>query len=317
MSEGNDKDGAHQGICGGILRRSTSENYSCLGSVNIVTPPSMRALAFGAIVLLMTAALVLLLTPYDERLKAGGMLLPDSGLIILSARTAGRVSSLPHGLSSTVVSDEVIAELDADDESRHNGLTGTALLGSLEHERKAIENGVRLGWDEARQKAQSADELKAAQLNLLSSIQTQIELQTEQVESYAAVERRSAPLVQNGYVTRTEYDQQRVATVGARIRLADLRKEKTTAQKQLASIASDLRDAEMTASRFEAQSRQAMEKVAQQIVSSAANASQVYRSPVNGAVASMAVKVGQLRLNLQVQHPLTSRVSACPGITTI
>ncbi|KVL05196.1 anibiotic ABC transporter [Burkholderia ubonensis] len=267
--------------------------HKLMGTVGLYSPP-YRWLTIGIVTLLTLAIVVFFVFgTYTKREHVVGQLLPTKGLMTVAPPLAGTVidtyvregQMVSAGAELMAVSSEV---------ATHLGGTREMVDQQLKIQR------LRFQADLADQ-AQLSDEAqrglreRAVALNdQLAQIALQRKQRTRQVELAQQQLAKLQSMLEQGYVSNSQVEQQEGAVLDAQTRLQDLARQRLDAQQQLDQIRQQLRELPLNTRNQQNNIERKLAEVDQSIAENEARRAVILRAPQAGVVAALLAKPGQI-----------------------
>lgn len=264
-----------------------------LGTIRLATPLSHRLLSACALLIAATLIAFAVFGQYTRRERTSGTLVPASGLIEVPAAAAGVVTRVLVDQGASVHAGDSLVALSSDHISAALGDTATIVGDQLKLQRARID--IDLADQDKLQKAQSAalNERIGMLRAQLSQIDAQTTIQQQAARNARALLAKVQPLLDKGYISALQVQQQEAATLEAEAQLKALARQRIDAQQQVATQQEQLTQLPLTidAQRHEFERKRAEidESIAQNEVTRAA----VLRAPQDAIVSSVMVKPGQ------------------------
>lgn len=261
------------------------------GAVILATPLSVKVIGFLLTATIFGAAAFAANATYARKATVPGFLVPDQGLIRVTAPAAGTLKSVVVHEGDVVKAGDHLAVLDLSAE------TASGNVG------KTVEEGMKFEAVAARSKAVSRlaslqVELDQVKIRLskseseLKEIVTQVQLQTQRVQLAKADLDRAMQIVARGYMPRRELDTRRVTFLVAQQELSSVRRQQSAIEREVSDLRARLVaiPIDMAGARSEEQSAAAA--LSQRKAESEARRLQFVTAPVAGRIAALPVTTG-------------------------
>ncbi len=230
---------------------------------------------------------------YTRREHVVGSLVPQAGLLVVNARTAGTLSKLNVAEGSEVSSGDALLTISGDRSSVSMGETAAAISTQLRLVKARLESAVA---DASRMGEEQADDLRMQQRMLRSQIRQidgQTDIEGRQVRDLSALLHRLQALGTKGYVSALDIQQQRTQELGAEAQVKSLMRQRSDSERQLGSIGAQLAQLPLvTAEKLNDLQRQ-MAQNEQALVQNEADRATVLHAPESGIVSAVLIKQGQ------------------------
>lgn len=271
-----------------------TQSQSALGVIFIAAPPSRWWLSGLAAALGATIIAFLYLGHYTRRESVTGQLVPGTGLHTLRASSAGTVTVLYVHDGQLVKKGDALAELTTEQDSTVLGQTHALVSQALDTQRQRLRADLQNQTALTQQQSASLHAKIALLRSQLTQLDGQLRLQTQQVDSNQNLLNRFQPLLEKGYASALQIQQQQAALWDAQAQYKtlvrqqlDTRQQLDAAQQQLAQLPLD------EASKRNDTERQ-LATVAQSMAQNEMGRAVVLRSPSDGVVTSVLLQPGQM-----------------------
>ncbi|KAF6661922.1 HlyD family efflux transporter periplasmic adaptor subunit [Pantoea sp. EKM101V] len=264
-----------------------------LGSVALYCPP------FRWVIITLVCMLVAILTAfcifgsYTKRETAKGVLVPENGMMTITAMSAGTVIALPVREGDRLKKGSQIATVSSEISTRY-GSTREAIARQLELQKQGLNNQL-LNLDEL-----NSETLKSLQekVNLLGQQSVELEKiyrqRTQQIQLSKNQLNKIAAMRREGYASNTQVEQQQNDLLDAGIRLQDVARQRIDVRQQLAQARQQLREQPITYSQQKNDLQQKLSEITQSMMENESRRSVELRTPEKGTVSAVLVKQGQV-----------------------
>lgn len=270
-----------------------AQQPTLLGAVRLATPVSQQA--WGLLSAVTTAAIVawLFLGHYTQREHVTGVLVPQAGLLNVTARSAGTIVRLNVTSGMQVQAGQVLLAISADRSSEAMGDTDAVIdaqLRSQESQTRATLQGLPL-----QVAVQSKDfSTRIAMLRgQITQTDSQLDLQSEEAASAMQLLARMGPLVQRGDVSTVEYDQYRDTALSDQASVKGLHSQRLGIEQQVSSLEAQLAQLPITTAATAHQLRGQLAQLDAQLAQSEVDRDSVVHAARAGTISSLLVKTGQ------------------------
>ena len=265
-----------------------------LGPVALYCPPFRWLIV--AMVCALTIALVgfCSLGSYTKRETAKGVLTPETGIMTITAMTAGTVTALPVREGRGIKKGERIATVSSEISTARYGQTREAIARQLESQSQGVTQqltNLEQRNVEALKSLQERSSLLAQQTTELDTIyrqrQRQIALSQKQVDKMTAMRAE-------GYASNTQVEQQESELLDAKVRLQDVARQRIEIRQQHAQTRQQLREQPLTYFQQKNDLQQKLSDITQSMMENESRRSVDLRAPEQGMVSAVLVKPGQI-----------------------
>lgn len=264
-----------------------------LGSTRLALPVSHRV--WGILAALTTVTMVgwLFLGHYTRREHVVGRLVPNAGLIHVTARIAGTVAELSAAEGSSVRAGQVLVTVTGDRSSKAMGRTGAVVAAKLRDQQAQLRAMLKDARTQSDVEAAGLRQHIASLIAQMDQLDRQVALQRKHVATASSLVQRIAHLRQRGFISSVEFARYQADALAQKEQLKALdrqylhmKQQKNALQVQLAQLPLDTATKAYKLRNQLAQLDAAMAKNAVQQFS-------VLRAPVSGVVSTVVVKPGQ------------------------
>ena len=264
-----------------------------LGSINVAIPLSRWVLALLGASLAAGLIAFLVFGHYTKRQSVTGQLVPNTGLLGVTAIGAGTVTHVFVHADEPVHAGDRLLEISGERDSATLGNTRAKISAQLRAQRQ------RLMQDLATQKQQSLTQGQALRdkLQLLQAQQrqmdAQIALQVQQATNAEHLLKRIQPLQDKGYVSAFQIQQQQSAALSARAQLKTLRRQRLQTRQQISATQQQLTQLPLELATQQNATAGKVANIDQQLAENEAQRAVVLRAPRAGIVSTLLAKPGQ------------------------
>ena len=218
-----------------LFRREAIEHATqrLEGQVFLASPLSLKTLGLLLSGIVFAAAIFAATATYARKTTVTGFLVPDQGMIRITSQAQGTLRSVLVKEGDTVEKGTRLAILDVST-STATGNTGEALLKGFQSESLAAKSRaesklalLQLERDQAKVRSSKSE-------SELAQVDQQIELQQERLKLARDEVDRGEAIAAKGYMPKREVDQRRLASLAIEQDLAGARRQKATAERELA-----------------------------------------------------------------------------------
>ncbi|MCA1977842.1 MAG: HlyD family efflux transporter periplasmic adaptor subunit [Thiobacillus sp.] len=278
-----------------LFRREALQTHRprWMGEVVLIQPTNYRVLSFLAFLIGLAVVLVLTLGTYTRRSTVAGLMMPDMGLIRITAPQAGRIAERRVDEGQTIRAGEILYVLSGERQTSNGGEI-EARIGEQVRTQGALLS------EEARQIRQLQAEESVGLHRQIAGLDSEeeklakaIALQQQRTSLSIEVERRYSELLEKKYVSREQYEQKKSDALDQAAQLRGLERDQVRIRREMAD-----RQRELVASRirYEAQLSQLAREIAgnqQELTLSEGRRGVSVPSPSPGVATAPLVEPGQ------------------------
>ncbi|HBT12885.1 HlyD family secretion protein [Erwinia persicina] len=264
-----------------------------LGSVALYCPP------FRWLIITLVCALVAVLITfcifgsYTKRETAKGVLVPENGMMTITAMTAGTVITLPAHEGDRLEKGAQVASISSEISTRF-GQTREAIARQLDLQQEGLKQQL------SNLEQLNAETLKSLQEKASLLQQQSVELdtiyrqRTEQIGLAKKQLDKARAMRAEGYASNTEVEKQQNDMLDASVRLQDVARQRIDVRQQLSQARQQLREQPITYSQQKNDIKQKLSEIAQSMMENESRRSVDLRTPERGTVSAVLVKQGQI-----------------------
>jgi len=264
-----------------------------LGSVALYCPPFRWIII--ALVCLLVAVLIAfcIFGSYTKRESAQGVLVPENGMMTITAMSAGTVIALSAREGDSLEKGSQIATVSSEISTRY-GQTREAIATQLELQQQGLNNQL-INLEQL-----NSETLKSLQEKIGLLVQQSIELdtiyrqRTQQIELSKTQLNKITAMRKEGYASNTQVEQQQNDLLDASVRLQDVARQRIDVRQQLAQARQQSREQPITYYRQKNDLQQKLSEITQSIMENESRRSVELRAPEKGTVSAVLVKQGQI-----------------------
>jgi membrane fusion protein len=262
------------------------------GAVVLAVPVRQQLLATGAGAIVLIASAFLVSTSYARKATVSGWLVPDTGIIRVVSQSSGIVSQVIVQEGQFVKRGDRIAEIRLSTET-NAGNSGDRLAQSQDAEGRALRDKTRAQIDRLNNEMTGAGR-RLQNLDVeLDQARSQVKLQEQRVSLAQRQVTAAQKLVEQGYVTRKEYDTRIAAVLAAEQDLAGLRRQVVGIERDIAELQGRVRSIPLEIETAKADLQQAEASLQQRSIDSETRRKIFVTAPVEGRVSALPVATGQ------------------------
>jgi len=264
-----------------------------LGSVALYCPP-YRWLVITLVCLLVAVLVAFcIFGSYTKRETAQGVLVPASGMMTITAMSAGTVVSLPVHEGDSLEKGTHIGTVSSEISTRY-GKTREAIASQLDLQKEGLNNQL------FNLEQLNIETLKSLQEKVSLLGQQSVELdtiyrqRTQQIQLSNTQLNKMNAMRKEGYASNTQVEQQQNDLLDARVRLQDVARQRIDVRQQLAQAQQQLREQPITYYQQKNDLQQKLSELTQSMMENESRRSVELRAPEKGTVSAVLVKQGQV-----------------------
>jgi membrane fusion protein len=264
-----------------------------LGTVRLATPVSHQVWTLAAIGIAVAIIVWLVVGDYTRREHVTGTLVPQAGLLTVTAGGTGTVTKINVAEGSVVHAGDALLTIADERSSVAMGDTSAVISDRLEQQQARLRTDLA---DIQHLADEQADDLRMQQRMLREqNAQTaaQAAIEQRQVDDLAALLLRLQGLGTKGYVSALQIQDQRTQEQNAESQVKALARQRSESQQQLASVSDQLIQLPLTTAGKLNDLRRQIAQNDQSLAQNETNRATVLRAPENGVVSSLLIKRGQ------------------------
>ena len=264
------------------------------GDVILAAPLSHVAIA-GLLALIMAGFVAfIVIGEYARKERVYGYLTPDSGLIRVVPRQSGIIEKIDVDIGSTVEKGDVLFRVKLGTSSEQGLNTADELLSQMEGEYTELEDRLELIPREyALTRSRLSSQVDSAEKEA-ERITSQIDIQRKTVENQSAILERFRKLLQQEAISSLEVSSQENRYLQASLTLENLMNSQKNISARAEDIRAQLRMLPVEQNKAVSDIRSRLNTVSQRITQAKGQGSYVVVAPVDGRIASMTARPGQV-----------------------
>lgn len=279
----------------GLFREEVmqAQRSQFLGTIRLATPISHQVWGLVAAAVTLSIVLWLCLGQYTRRERVTGALVPQAGLLNISARAAGTVTKVDVNVGASVVAGDPLLTISGDRSSAAMGDTDAAVdkeLRTQETQTREILAGL-----EPKATAQAVD--LRTRIDMLrtqeSQIDAQLHQQREQAATLAQLVENLEPLHHRGEVSTVEFDQYQGNALSHQVQVKELERQRLDTEQQRSTLQAQWTQLPLDTAEKAHQLRGQLAQLQGQLAQSELERDSVSRAPYAGVVSSLLIKAGQ------------------------
>jgi membrane fusion protein len=264
-----------------------------LGSVALYSPP-FRWLILTIICLLVAVLIAFcIFGSYTKRETASGVLVPEGGMMNITAMSSGRVMALPINEGDSLNKSDHIVTISSEITTRY-GQTREAIASQLELQQQGLKNQL-LNLDQLNDETLKSLKEKESLLKQQSvELDTIYRQRTQQITLANTQLDKIKAMRTQGYASNTQVEQQENTALDASVRLQEVARQRIDVRQQLAQTRQQLREQPITYYQQKNDIQQKLSDITQSMVENESRRSIDLRAPEKGTVSAVLVKQGQI-----------------------
>ncbi|MGH8124456.1 MAG: HlyD family secretion protein [Rhodanobacteraceae bacterium] len=289
----------------GLFRQEAVEAQrpQTLGAIRLAVPVSHRIWGFFAAAVTVAIVLWLCLGHYTRREHVTGSLVPEAGLLTMSAPSAGTIVRVAVKPGEHVHAGQTLLTVSGDRASAALGDTDAAVARALQQQQAQIRATL------AALPAQVSDQATDLQRRI-----TMLGIQIRQFDAQLALQRKEAvastdllkkivPLHRQGIISTVEFDQYQATALSEQAGIKTIENQRLDAAQQRSQLRAQLAQLPLTTAATRHQLRGQLAQLAATTAQNDVARDTVLRATSNGTITSLLVKPGQ---TLQAGQPVVS-----------
>lgn len=263
------------------------------GQVLLARPISYSVLTGIFVLIALSIILFLLFFNYSRKIQVVGVLLPESGLIRVSASQVGTIVQRLVSEGQRVKVGEPLFVLTSERTSAAKGETEKMISSLIRDRRESLladRGQMRL---QADQRIESLARRGADLTREIDRISSQIALQQRRVAIAEESLQRFSDLERQNFVSSAQSQDKQAELIDQRLRLAELEGNKSTTVRDLSATQSDLQNLRIQANRDQEGASRSIATLDQDITESEARRQILIRATQDGAISGVVAEPGQ------------------------
>ncbi|WP_307745424.1 HlyD family efflux transporter periplasmic adaptor subunit [uncultured Pantoea sp.] len=264
-----------------------------LGSVALYCPPFRWVVItlIGLLVAVMIAFCIF--GTYTKRESAQGVLVPENGMMTITAMSTGTVIALPAREGESLQKGSLIATVSSEISTRY-GQTRETIAAQLEFQQAGLKNQL-INLEQLHTETLKSLEEKVSLLGQQSAeLETIFRQRTQQIQLSRTQLNKMSAMRKEGYASNTQVEQQQNELLDASVRLQDVARQRIDIRQQLAQARQQLREQPLSYNQQKNELQQKLSGITQSIMENESRRSIELHAPENGTVSAVLVKPGQI-----------------------
>lgn len=264
-----------------------------LGSIRLATPISHQVWGLAAVATTVVIVLGLCFGYYTRREYVTGNLVPQAGLLTVTARGVGVVSHTDVKPGTQVRAGQVLLSISGDQSSATLGDTGVVVAKALQQQRMQLQATLAALPEQAAAQEKDLRRRIAMQAEQVRQIDAQLALQHAEAVTAAELVQKVQPLLQRGYVSTVEFDQYQANALNTQAQVKGLERQRLDTEQQRSALQAQLTQLPLSIAATEHQLRGQMAQLAVPSAQNDVARETVLRATRAGTVTNVLVKPGQ------------------------
>lgn len=270
----------------------TYQSRALDGEVLLRLSMPMRVLIAVAVVIVVGALIFAARASYARMETVGGWVVPEGGLIRITARQGGTIEALPVTEGDSVAAGQSLAQLRLSPDTEQ-GDAGSAIAAQLQSQIEAVRSLAGAEREKLLAEEQALTAQRDAMTRELDHSRARIDTMSERLELVQANAARVRQIAERGYASTRSVEEAEMAVLAAEQDLVDVRTSIMTMERQLAEMEASLRVIPINIRAAEAQAREGEAVLARQSTEMAVQNTYHAGATVAGRVVAVPVTQGQ------------------------
>jgi membrane fusion protein len=276
-----------------LFREEVLQARSWMGRITLSEPVSSWLLATLAFAFAAAVLVFLFVATYTRHESVQGQLVPSSGLLPVTARSAGTVTRTLVREGESVKKDQSLIELSGEVSSLSRGQTQGSVIVDLQAQLKEIEGLLENQKRLEDQQQEGLNNRVAVLQQQLVEIARQFSTQEEQTNIAERRVEKLRPGVTDGTFSQVEFERYQAEALTGRTQLNVLSRQRLDTEQQLRTLQNQLQEVPLTIESQRNELRFRLSAINQALAQNEAQRASVLRAPRDGVVASLAIQDGQ------------------------
>ncbi|MGH8279590.1 MAG: HlyD family secretion protein [Gammaproteobacteria bacterium] len=259
----------------------------------MATPVSHQVWGVAAAGLSVAILLWLFLGHYTQRERVTGTLVPQAGLLNITARDAGTVTKVAVSEGAQVRAGAPLLTISSDRNSASMGDTSAAINTQLGKQRNKLQSDLVDTRAVAKEQAVDLHMQQRMLRTQIGQLNAQLVIEQDEAGKLSHLLRRFQTLVGKGYVSALQVQEQREQVSSAETEMDELERERSQAEQQLASVGDQLVELPPSTSAKLNGLQQQLAQIQQALIQNAAAWADILRAPATGTVSAVLIEPGQ------------------------
>jgi len=276
-----------------LFREEVLQARTWMGRITLSEPISSWLLTAVAFAFAVAVLVFLFVGTYTRHESVQGQLIPSSGLLPVTARSAGTVTMTLVREGQSVKKNESLIELSGEVSSLSRGQTQGSVIADLQAQLKELEGLLE---NQKRLEDQQQDGLTkriAVLEQQLVEIGRQSSIQEEQTNIAERRVEKLRPSIADGTLSQVEFERYQAEALNGRAQLNVLARQRLDTEQQVKTLQSQLQELPLTVEGQRNELRFRLAAINQSLAQNEAQRATILRAPRDGVVANLTVQDGQ------------------------
>ncbi|WP_230298393.1 HlyD family secretion protein [Burkholderia pseudomallei] len=282
---------------------------SVYGVVRLATPISHQLWSLVALGIAASIVVWLVVGKYTRREHVAGSLVPQAGLINVSAQAIGTISRIQASEGDVVRAGDPLLHLSGERSSASMGETASSVSIQLRLQLERLQADLINTQQLAERQASDLRMQRQMAQRQIQQLDQQIVVEQHEVDDLSSMLKRFESIAGKGFVSGLQVQQQRSQKVEAEQQVKTLGRQRVEAVQQLRSVEDQLTQLPLTtATKLDELHRQVAQSK-QALAQNEAERETVVRAPEDGVISTVLVKTGQTATTGQALLTMTPKGS--------
>lgn len=286
-----------------------ARSTSMLGTIRLATPISHQLWSLVAVGMAASIAVWLFAGKYTQREHVAGSLVPQAGLINVSAQVLGTITRIQVSEGDVVHAGDPLLHLSGERSSALMGDTASNISAQLRLQMERLQADLINTQQLAERQASDLRMQRQMAQHQIQQLDQQIVVEQHEVDDLSLMLQRFESIATKGFVSGLQVQQQRSQKVEAEQQVKTLGRQRVEAVQQLRSVEDQLTQLPLTtATKLDELHRQVAQSK-QALAQNEAERETVVRAPEDGVISTVLVKTGQTATTGQALLTMTPKGS--------
>ena len=270
-----------------------AQTSSSLGTIRLATPVSHQIWTLAVLSIAAITLIWLFVGHYTQRQHVSGSLVPQAGLLTITARNAGTVTKIDVAEGAVVHAGEALLTISGERSSAAMGDTSAMISAQLKQQQDRLRSDLANTQHLADEQA---DDLRMQQRMLRNQIQqvdAQQAIEQRQANDLSALLQRLQALGTKGYISALDIQQQSTQKQNAEGQVKALARQRSESQQQLHGVSDQLTQLPLTTATKLNDLRSQMAQNEKSLAQNEADRATVLHAPEDGVLSSVLIQLGQ------------------------
>lgn len=264
-----------------------------LGTVRLATPISHQVWTLAALGVAVCIVVWLFIGHYTRRERVTGSLVPQAGLLTVTARSAGTVTKIDVAEGAVVHAGDVLLTISSERSSASMGDTSAAISAQLRLQHTRLQSDVADTRHLADEQARDLRMQQSMLQNEIHQIDEQFAIEQHQVDVLSSLLQKLQTLGSKGYVSALDIQQQQTQQLNAEGQAKSLARQRYEIEQQLNNVGDQLTQLPLTTAAKLDGLRGQIAQNEEALAQSEADRATVLLAPSDGVVSMVLIQSGQ------------------------